>query len=53
MDNDMNWNYDDRADNSTMGWIDVDAVAIPLVLEEARKRRDGNVIGSSSGTAGI
>ena len=27
-----------------MGRIDVDEAAIPLVLEEARKRRDGNVI---------
>ncbi len=27
-----------------MGRVDVDAAVIPFVLEEARKRRDGNVI---------
>ena len=40
----MNWNYDEFAEKLAMGRIDVDAAEIPLVLDEARKRRDGNVI---------
>lgn len=40
MENDTNWNYDELAE----GRIDVDAAEIPLVLEEARKRCDVNVI---------
>ncbi len=40
----MNWNYDEFAEKLALGRINVDAAAIPLVLEEARKRRDGNVI---------
>ena len=40
----MNWNYDEFAEKLAIGRIDVDEAAIPLVLEEARKRRDGNVI---------
>ena len=40
----MNWNYDELAEKLAMGRIDVDEAAIPFVLEEARKRRDGNVI---------
>ena len=44
MENDMYRNYDELAEKLAMGRIDVDEAAIPLVLEEARKRRDGNVI---------
>ncbi len=44
MDNDTSWNYDELAEKLAMGWIDVDEAMIPFVLEEARKRRDGNVI---------
>ena len=44
MDNDKNWNYDELAEKHAIGRIDVDAAAIPLALEEARKRCDGNVI---------
>ena len=40
----MNWNYDEFAEKLAMGRIDVDGAAIPLALEEARKRCDGNVI---------
>ena len=44
MESDTNWNYDELAEKLAMGRIDVDEAAIPFVLEEARKRRDGNVI---------
>ena len=44
MENGKNWNYDELAWKLALGRIDVDEAAIPLVLEEARKRRDGNVI---------
>jgi len=44
MGGDTNWNYDELAEKLAMGRIDVDAAVIPFVLEEARKRRDGNVI---------
>ena len=44
MDNDTNWNYDELAEKLALGRIDVDEAAIALVLDEARKRRDGNVI---------
>ena len=44
MESDKNWNYDELAEKLAMGWIDMDEAAIPFVLEEARKRRDGNVI---------
>ena len=44
MESDTNWNYDELAWKLAMGRIDVDEAAIPFVLEEARKRRDGNVI---------
>lgn len=44
MEHDTSWNYDEIAAKLAMGRIDVDGVVIPLVLEEARKRRDGNVI---------
>lgn len=40
----MNWNYDEFAEKLAMGRIDVDGAAMPFVLDEARKRRDGNVI---------
>lgn len=40
----MNWNYDELAEKLAMGRIDIDEEAIPLILEEARQRRDGNVI---------
>ena len=32
------------AEKLAMGRINVDEAVIPLVLEEARKRRDGNMI---------
>ena len=44
MESDTNWNYDELAWKLAMGRIDVDEAAIPFVLEESRKRRDGNVI---------
>lgn len=44
MENDMDRNYDELAEKLAMGRIDVDEAVIPLVLEEARNRRDGNVI---------
>ena len=40
----MNWNYDEFAEKLAMGRIDVDGAAMPFVLDEARKRRDGSVI---------
>ncbi|MBQ8126110.1 MAG: hypothetical protein IJ173_09595 [Kiritimatiellae bacterium] len=40
----MDLNYDELVEKFAMGRIDIDEAAIPLVLEEARKRRDGNVI---------
>lgn len=40
----MDLNYDELVEKLAMGRIDIDEAAIPLVLEEARKRRDGNVI---------
>ena len=44
MENGKNWNYDELAEKLAMGRIDIEEAAIPLVLEEARNRRDGNVI---------
>ena len=44
MGGDTNWNYDELAEKLAMGRVDVDEAAISLVLEEARKRHDGNVI---------
>jgi TPR repeat protein len=44
MDNDTSWRYDELAEKLAMGRVDVDEAAIPFVLEEARKQRDGNVI---------
>ena len=44
MENQRNWNYDELSEKLAMGRIDVDEAAIPFVLEEARKRRDRNVI---------
>lgn len=44
MEHDINWNYDELVEKLAMGRIDVDEAAIPFVLDEARKRRDGNVI---------
>ncbi len=40
----MNWNYDEIAEKLAMRRTDVDAAEITLVLEEARKRCDVNVI---------
>ncbi len=44
MDNDTNRNYDEIAEKLAIGQIDLDGAAIPLLLEEARKRRDGDMI---------
>lgn len=44
MDNDTGWNYDEIAEKLAIGQIDLDGAAIPFVLEEARKRRDGDMI---------
>ena len=44
MESDKNWNYDELVEKLAIGWIDIEETAIPLILEEARKRRDGNVI---------
>ena len=35
MEDDKNWNYNELSEKLAMGRIDVDAAAIPLVLEEA------------------
>ena len=40
----MNWNYDEIAEKLAMRRIDVDEAVIPFVLEDARRRHDGNVI---------
>ncbi len=40
----MNWNYEELAKKLAMGRIDLEEESIPFILEEARKRRDGNVI---------
>ena len=40
----MNWNYAELAEMLSMGRIDVDRAAFPYMLDEARKRRDGDVI---------
>ena len=40
----MNCNYDELAERLARGYIDVDREAIPFLLDEARKRRDGDVI---------
>ena len=40
----MKWNYDEIVKKLAMRRTDVDAAEIPLVLEEARKRCDVNVI---------
>ena len=42
--NDMDWNYDEIAEKLEMQRVDIDEKAIPFVLEEARKRNDGDVI---------
>ena len=44
MESDKNWNYDELAEKLAMGRIDFEEAAIPFVLEESWKRRDGNVI---------
>ena len=44
MENQRIWNYDELAEKLAMGRIDIDEEAIPFMLEEARQRRDGNVI---------
>ena len=44
MEYDTSRTYDEFAEKLALGRIDVDDAAIPFVLEEARKRRDGNVI---------
>ena len=44
MEGDANWNYDELAEKLAKGRADVDEVAIPFMLEEARKRCDVNVI---------
>ena len=37
----MDWNYDELAEKPAMSQIEVDEAAIPIVLEEARRRRVG------------
>ena len=44
MDNDTSWDYDELVEKLALWRIYIDEAAIPLVLEEARKRSDGNVI---------
>ena len=44
MEKSKSWNYDELAEKLAMGRIDIDEEAIPFMLEEARKRRDGDVI---------
>ena len=40
----MNCNYDELTERLARAYVDVDREAIPYLLEEARKRRDGDVI---------
>lgn len=40
----MTWNYDELTERLARRYIDMDREAIPYLLEEARKRRDGDVI---------
>ena len=46
----MNWNYDELTDRIAHGYIDVDREAIPYLLDEARKRDDGDVIADIAST---
>ena len=41
---DMDWNYDETAEKLEMHKVNIDEKAIPFVLEEARKRQEGDVI---------
>ena len=40
----MNWNYEELAKKLAMGRIDLEEESIPFILEEARKRHDGDVL---------
>ena len=44
MEKDMNWNYDEIAKKLAMGRIDLEEESIPFMLDEARKRHDGDVL---------
>ena len=44
MEHDTSWNYNEIVEKLAMGRIDGGEAAVLLVLEEARKRRDGNAI---------
>ena len=46
----MNWDYDEIAKKLTMGRIDLEEESIPFMLDEARKRHDGDVL---SGLASV
>ena len=37
-------NYDEVAEKPVMGCVDIDEESIPLVLEEARRRKDADII---------
>ena len=42
----MNWNYEEIAKKLAMGRIDLEEESIPFMLDEARKRHDGDVLAS-------
>ena len=44
MDKQRSWNYDEVAKELAMGRIDIDEETIPIVIEDARKRQDADVI---------
>ena len=44
METTMNWNYEELAKKLALGRIDLEEESIPFILEEARKRHDGDVL---------
>ena len=40
----MNWNYEEITKKLAMGRINLEEGTIPFILEEARKRHDGDVL---------
>lgn len=44
METDMNWNYEEITKKLAMGRINLEEGTIPFILEEARKRHDGDVL---------
>lgn len=44
MENSKGWNYDELAEELAWGFIDVNEESFPFLLEEARRRHDGDVV---------